>query len=161
MNKTEMQAGVRESRGRMNDMLDGLTEEDAARVGLNANWAIKDALAHVVAWERQGAQSVNEILNGTYQQQKLDKETINAFNARATEERRGRTLAELREEMQAAQSAIDSAIALLPEEADEATAGAFKFVEIVSARHYAQHAAQIEEWRQKMSGNTAISEAVA
>jgi hypothetical protein len=43
---------------------------------------------------------------------------------------------------------MENLIASLPEEIDEASP-TYKFIEGVTFRHMAHHAAQIEEWKQK------------
>jgi hypothetical protein len=148
MKKTELEERVRESHAKLQQALEGLSEAEATRVGLNAEWSVRDALAHIVAWEIQGANIIEEIQRGTWKPQRLNKEMIDGFNAQAVEERRGRSLSQVREEFDAAHSRIEGLIASLPEEVEE-TSPAYKFIEGVTFKHLAHHAAQIEEWRQK------------
>ena len=68
---------------------------------------------------------------------------------RVAAERRGRALAELAEEFGAAHRRMTEVLGRLPEEVDESTP-AYKFTEAVTFRHFAHHAAQIEEWKRKM-----------
>jgi len=132
--------------------LDGLTEEEASRVGLNANWSVKDALSHVAAWEVEGARIVGEIQQGAWKPHRLSQEEIDAFNARAVEERRGRSLRELRDEFDAAHGRMEGVLESLPEEVDEQSP-AFQYARGVTFRHHAHHAAQIEEWKKKIHGD--------
>ncbi|HYY57090.1 MAG TPA: DinB family protein [Pyrinomonadaceae bacterium] len=148
MKKTEIEERVRESHARLAKALEGLSEEQATRVGLNPQWSVRDALAHIVAWEIQGANIVDEIQNGTWKPQRLNKEMIDDFNARAVEERRERSLGEVREEFDAAHSRMEGLIASLPDEVEESSP-TYKFIEGVTFKHMAHHAAQIEEWRRK------------
>ncbi|HEX8145118.1 MAG TPA: DinB family protein [Pyrinomonadaceae bacterium] len=148
MKKTEIEERVRESHLKLLKALDGLTEEEATRAGLNSQWSIKDALAHVVAWELQGADAIRDIQAGTWKPQRLNKEWIDSFNAQAVEVRREMTMREVSDEFNAAHSRIESLIANLPEEIEESSP-TYKFIEGVTFRHMTHHAAQIEEWRQK------------
>jgi uncharacterized damage-inducible protein DinB len=149
MKKTELQERVRESHGKLTRALEGLSEEEATRVGLNANWSVKDALSHIVAWEIEGARIVSEIQDGTWQAQQLDKQGIDDFNARAVSDRAGRSMREVRDEFDKTHSHMESVIASLPDEIDEATP-TYKYIAGVTARHHASHAEQIEEYRKRV-----------
>ncbi len=150
MKKTEIEERVRDTHAQLAKALEGLTEEQGTRVGLNPEWSVRDALAHIVAWEIQGANIVSEIQAGTWKPQRLNKEMIDDFNARAVEERRERSFGEVRDEFDAAHSRMQGLIATLPDEIDESSP-TYKFIEGVTFRHMAHHAAQIEEWKQKQS----------
>jgi uncharacterized protein (TIGR03083 family) len=148
MKKTELLERVRGAHWEMLRALDGLTEEDATRAGLNPNWSVRDALSHVVAWELEGARAIEGIRQGTYQPRRFDKEMIDRFNDEAVEERRGRTFAEVRAEFDAAHRAIEEVLESLPDEIEERTP-IYKFAEGVTFQHLSHHAAQIEEWKNK------------
>ena len=147
MKKTELLERVRAAHERLTRALDGLTEEEASRTGLTAEWSVKDALAHIIAWEQTGAEALEGMLAGTYEPRRFDKESIDRFNAGATAERRGRTLGELSEEFGAAHRRMTGVLGRLPEEVEESTP-AYKFAEGVTFRHFAHHAEQIEKFRQ-------------
>ena len=150
MKKTELMERVRGSHEKLVKALEGLTEEEATRTGLNPQWSIKDALSHVVAWEIEGVRVISEIQGGTWKPQKFDKQSIDEFNARAVESRRENSMSEVRIEFDEAHQEMERTIAsLLPEEVDESSP-AYKFVEGVTFRHHAHHAAQIEEWKEKL-----------
>jgi hypothetical protein len=149
MKKTEIDERVRESHLKLLKALDGLTEEEATRAGLNPQWSIKDALAHIVAWELHGADAITEIQAGTWKPQRLNKELIDNFNARAVKVRRELSMREVSDEFNAAHARMVSLIETLPEEIDESSP-TYKFIEGVTFRHMTHHAAQIEEWRQKL-----------
>ncbi|MGH9901608.1 MAG: maleylpyruvate isomerase N-terminal domain-containing protein [Pyrinomonadaceae bacterium] len=149
MKKTELLDRVRAAHGKLIDALEGVSEEQSARAGLNPQWSIRDALAHITAWEIDGARIIGEIQRGTWKPQRLDKQMIDDFNARATEERRGRSLAELRAEFDEAHRSMEQLLESMPDEIDESSP-AYKFAEGVTFRHHPHHAAQIEEWKQNL-----------
>ncbi|MDT4895995.1 MAG: hypothetical protein QOH25_1072 [Acidobacteriota bacterium] len=149
MQKTELQERVRESHQKLTEALEGLSEEEATRVGLNPNWSIKDALAHISAWEIEAARIITEIQNGTWKPQRLNKEAIDEFNRQAVESRQGDSMPQVREEYDAAHHEMERLLESLPDEVDEATP-IYKYVEAVTFKHLAHHAAQIEEWKQKL-----------
>jgi len=148
MKKTEIQERVRTAHRKLTDALQGLSEDEAGRVGLTPEWSIKDALAHISAWEAEGERRLREIEAGTWQPQRLSHEMIDDFNARAVEERSGRSLAELRAEFDRAHSSLEEFIASLPDEIDEKTP-TYKFIEGVTFRHHEHHAGQIENYRKQ------------
>jgi hypothetical protein len=148
MRKTELLERTRAAHGKLVGALDGLTEEMAARVGVTSQWSVKDVLAHITAWELEGARAISEIQAGTYQPQKFTRERIDQFNAQATGERKDRLLAEARAEFDAAHRRMEQIIASLPDEVDTSSL-IYRFIEGVTFKHHAHHAAQIEEWRKK------------
>ena len=148
MKKTEIQERVRCAHETLLKALDGLTEEEATRLGLTSEWSIRDALSHIAAWEFEGARIVGEIQAGRWKPTRLEPQYIDDFNARAVDERRDRTYAEVQAEFVDAHSKMESTIASLPDEVDEKSP-AYKFVEGVTFRHHAHHAKQIEEFRNK------------
>ena len=149
MKKTEVQERVRESHGQLTQALEGLSEEEATRVGLNPNWSIKDALSHIAAWEIEATRIITEIQNGTWKPQRLSKEAIDEFNRQAVESRKDDSMPQVREEFDAAHREMERLIESLPDEVDESTP-IYKYVEAVTFKHLAHHAAQIEEWKQKL-----------
>lgn len=148
MKKSEIEQRVEEAHVKLLRALDGLTEEEATRVGLNPRWSVKDALAHIVAWELHGADAISEIQAGTWKPQRMNRELIDNFNAHAVEVRRDFSMREVSDEFNAAHARMVSLIATLPDEIEESSP-TYKFIEGVTFRHMTHHAAQIEEWRQK------------
>lgn len=148
MKKTELLVRVHDAHEKLTNALDRLTEEEANGIGLNPQWSVKDALSHVVAWEKEGARIVTEIQNGTWTPQRLDKQVIDDFNARAVEDRKNFSMPEVRAEFDAAHKEMERVIDSLPFEVEESSP-AYKFVEGVTFRHHTHHAAQIEDWKQK------------
>ena len=71
MKKSEMLERVQASHARLVAALEGLTDEEATRVGLNPRWSVKDALAHIVAWELEGADAINKARQGIYERKPL------------------------------------------------------------------------------------------
>jgi uncharacterized damage-inducible protein DinB len=146
MKKTELQERVRESHDRLTRALEGLSEEEATRTGLNENWSIKDALSHISAWEIEAARIINEIQSGTWKPQRLNKELIDEFNRQAVLSRQDHSMPQVREEFDAAHREMERVIASLPDEVDESSP-IYKYIEGVTFRHFAHHGAQIEKFR--------------
>jgi hypothetical protein len=149
MKKTELLERVRAAHAQLTKALDGLTEEEATRVGLNPQWSVKDALAHIAAWEIEGALRISEIQKGTWKPQRFDQKMIDEFNVQATESRRERSMGEVRAEFDEAHSALERLLESLPDEVKESSP-IYKYAEGVTFQHHAHHAAQIEEWKQRI-----------
>lgn len=148
MKKAELLGRARDAHGALVGVLEGWDEERAARVGVNAQWSVKDVLAHIAAWEAEGAGVLARLREGD-DGPRFDKATIDGFNAAAVEERRARSFRELREEYDGAHRLVAEALDALPEEVDESSRE-YRFAEIVAVIHPTHHAAQIEEWRKKI-----------
>jgi len=149
MKKTKIQRRMEESHERLLKALDGLSEDEATRKGLTPKWSVKDCLAHIAAWEAVGVGVVEEIGKGTWKPQAIDREFIDGFNARAVDERTGRSMREVADEYNAAHAEMKQAVNALPEELDESSP-AFHLIELLTANHPAHHAAQIEKFRDGM-----------
>ena len=150
MKREELLERVRAGRTRLDGALHGLSEEDALRVGLNPQWSVRDALAHVVAWELEGARIIRAIQARTEKPPRLTNELVDDFNARAVEDRRARSMREVVDELDAAHGAMVGLIESLPDDVDESSA-TYKYIEGVTFHHHESHAAQIEAWRQQPS----------
>jgi uncharacterized damage-inducible protein DinB len=72
----------------------------------NDGWTVKETLTHLCTIEERLRSQVHAIVNGT----PYPSEDVNVFNARKLAERQGRTVAELRAELEAERAA---ALALL------------------------------------------------
>jgi hypothetical protein len=149
MKKSEIEERVRSAHRELTVALEGLSEEEATRSGsLNPEWSVKDGLSHITAWEIEGAGRVREIQSGTWKPERLSKQMIDDFNARAVHERASRSYAEVRAEFDRAHADMEQLIQSLPDEIDEKSP-AYKFIEGVTFRHHAHHAAQIAKYREK------------
>lgn len=148
MKKAELLELVGGAHGRLSRALEGLTEEEASRAGLTANWAVKDSLAHVTAWELEGARLIEGIVDGTARPRRYSDEEIERFNEEAVTSRRGRALSELLGETDAAHAAMLAAVGRLPGEVDE-NSPACKIARGFTVDHMTHHAGQIEKWRGK------------
>lgn len=145
MKKDELLVRVREARARLDAALGGLSEEDATRVGLTSEWSVKDCLAHIAMWEREGVRVLQDIFAGTYRP-RYDDETIERRNRESVAEWRGRSYSEVSGELKEAHAEFVALLEGLPEEVDERTPG-YKFIAGVTFDHMAHHAAQIEKFR--------------
>ncbi len=151
MKKTDLQEKVSVSHQGLVEALEGLSEEEATRKGLTAEWSIKDALSHISAWEIEAARIITEIQNGTWKPQRLNQELIDEFNRQAVESRQNDSMPQVREEFDAAHREMERIIETLPDEVDEASP-AYRYIEAVTFKHFAHHGTKIKEWKKQMHG---------
>jgi hypothetical protein len=146
MMKAELLGLVGGAHARLARAVEGLAEEEAGRVGLTERWSVKDALAHITAWEQEGTRVLAGILDGAARPRRYPEEEVERFNQEAVAARRGRTLGELLAETRDGHAAMLAAVGRLPEEVDE-NSPAFKVARGFTVDHMTHHAAQIEKWR--------------
>jgi uncharacterized protein (TIGR03083 family) len=147
MKKAELLEAVGGAHARLARSLEGLTEDEAGRVGLTARWSVKDALAHITAWEQEGARALAGVIDGTARPRRYPDDEIERFNEEAVAARRGRTLGELLAETRAGHDRMLAEVARLPEEVDE-DSPACKIARGFTVEHMTHHAAQIENYRE-------------
>jgi len=147
MKKAELLELVGGAHARLARALGGLSEDEAGRTGLTAKWSVKDALAHITAWEQEGARLLAGVIDGTERPRRYGDEEIERFNEEAVAARRGRTLDELVGEADGAHAAMLAAVGRLPEEVDE-NSPAYKIAHGFTIEHMTHHAAQIEKYRE-------------
>jgi hypothetical protein len=150
MKKEELLGRVNEVHHRVTNVLSGLTERQVMRVGLNAQWSVKDLLAHLTSWKERGAAELVRMESGTWQPQKMEMEAVHQFNAEVVKLRRAHSVTVVRADFEKAHDEMLRLIAALPDEVDE-TSPSFRVVNGTSIRHVAHHAAQLVEWKLKLA----------
>jgi uncharacterized protein (TIGR03083 family) len=131
-----------------------IPEERRGQVSCNG-WTVKEILAHIAAWDREVARGLDELLAGrrpTFVSYREDE-----FNAQTAQASRGRSLADVRAEVQDAHEQLISRVEGLTDEqwqqpspyqwSDQAPmtiASLFGYT-YKGQTHYAGHAAEIEE----------------
>lgn len=150
MKKEELAGRVNDAHRKIINVLNVLTDEQAARVGLNAEWSVKDLIVHLIAWKERGVAEFDLMAKGIWQPQKLEMAAIHEFNAAAVNRRRADLLADVRADFERAHAQINGLIAVLPDEVEEASP-AFRAVNGTNIRHVEYHAAQLAEWHTKLS----------
>jgi hypothetical protein len=152
MKREELLRQVNELQCRVTSVLDGLTERQAMSVGLNAQWSVKDLLAHLTSWKERAVVELVRIENGTWQPQKMEMEAVHKFNAEVVSDRQSRSLPLVRAELEQVHEEMLRLISVLPNEVDESSP-AFRVINGAGIRHVAHHAAQLERWKLKLEGD--------
>jgi hypothetical protein len=134
-----------------------MVEEDAAWLELDAivdrlrpdlmtqpdltpeGWSVKDLLAHLAAWMAEAACQLERIRGGTYRDEALD---VDAMNAEFFEANQDLPLGVVRAELHAARTRMLTELDAVPELTTDAEEW---FVES-GVRHYGEHLPQLRDW---------------
>ncbi len=152
--KPELIAAIRSERESLKETLSRVREDQMTQPGVEAEWSIKDILAHIVAWERRMIRWVGEALSGEVPEIPKTWDQVDEMNEQSYREDRDRpldgVLAAFRDSYQEALRTAEGA----PEQ-DLVDADRFEWREgvplwrVVAANtcwHYKEHGESIQEW---------------
>jgi len=96
MKKQQLLNKLEQAWAAFNESYAGLTDEQLTTPGVTGDWSVKDILAHVSWWEEEALKHLPTVLQGGRPPRySVLYGGIEAFNARMTEQRRGRSLSEV------------------------------------------------------------------
>ena len=131
------------------DSYAGLSEAELVTPGVVGDWSVKDILAHVTTWEEEALKYLPVIAEGGRPPRYAAVGGIDAFNARMTEQKRGRSLAEVSRQLQETHHRLVDLVRQAP---GDQLAGETRFrrrLRLDTYGHYAEHAKAILEWRSR------------
>ncbi len=139
--------------------LDGLTEEQMHQPGVVGAWSVKDVLAHITAWQTRLITAMFKAEKGFAPETTEGGPTVDQLNEKFYREMKERPFEQVWDDLD---SSYHQILARLTDwkEKDLFDPKRFKwmkgqpFAEYIvgdSSDHYAEHAAQIREWRKGMS----------
>jgi hypothetical protein len=152
MHRTELQEKMSRAYTDLAAALDGLDSRAASEPGLTANWSVKDAVAHIVAWEREGLTQLAEVAKNTWTARPMDSASVNAFNERAVTDRAGKTMQEVLAELAGAHREMEQALGSMPDEIEKSSVE-YAIIKGIAINHARHHAAQIQQWRQGVASS--------
>ena len=130
-------------------ILMSLGDADKVRPMLDT-WSVKDILAHIAAWLREGARALEGLARGEQAMpESLDDDAVDARNARFVEEWRDASVQEVQTELHLAKDAFARAMRSLPEERFAEGEAARRIVYEVGLDHFREHARQIWKWKER------------
>ena len=139
--------------------LDGLTEEQMHRPGVVGEWTIKDILAHLTAWQTRLITTLFKAEKGFTPDTTESGQTVDQMNAKFYREMKDRSFDQVWDDLDSSYHQLLSRLAGWKEK-DLFDPGRFKwmkgepfaaYIAGDSYEHYAEHAAQIREWRKTIS----------
>jgi hypothetical protein len=132
----------------LGDSYAGLDDDQLVEPGVVEDWSVKDILAHVTTWEEEALRHLPLIIAGGTPPRYAEQGGIDAFNARATEAGRRRSLAEVLRRR-------DETHARLVEFIRDQPAGTFggrtrarRRLRLDTYGHYPEHTEAIRAWRE-------------
>lgn len=116
MDRRELTHQMLAGRGRLEDALAGLHDGMLLAPALDNGWSVKDLLAHLAFWEKRAGDIYLGLVFGDIDNLEGAGLSVDALNARAFEQSRGQSLAQVRESESWAYHALRRLAAAAPEE---------------------------------------------
>ncbi|HSJ55319.1 MAG TPA: maleylpyruvate isomerase N-terminal domain-containing protein [Anaerolineae bacterium] len=128
----------------------GLTDAQLLEPGVTGDWAVKDILAHVTAWEQEALKYLPLILEGGRPPRySITYGGIDAFNAQTTARQRGLSLPDVLHEMEATHRRLVDYVQNAPEEQFARETRFRRRLRLDTYSHYPHHEQAIREWRER------------
>lgn len=145
MNKAELLTALQAGRAELEAMWDGANEAQlVARPGPQADWSVKDLIAHLTYWEQDTLRQVQDGAEVT-----LDKD-VDAINAQVFNENCDRSLKDILADFKASYADLVTCIEECTDEAlaqviDDKTLA--EHLAYDSYEHYPEHLGDLQSWR--------------
>jgi hypothetical protein len=125
---------------RLDAIADGLGPELMTRADLTPEgWSVKDLLGHLAAWMAEAACQLERVREGTYEDQSLD---VDAMNAEFYEANKDLPVGVVRAELHAARTRMLTELDAL----SEVTTDAEEWFVESGVKHYGEHLPQLTDW---------------
>ena len=131
----------------LSDAYAGLSDAQLVQPGVVEDWSVKDILAHVTTWEQEALEHLPHIIAGGTPPRYAAQGGIDAFNARATEDGRRMSLAEVLRRRDQTHARLLDFIRSQPEGTFEGQTRARRRLRLDTYGHYPEHTATIQAWR--------------
>jgi hypothetical protein len=155
-NKSALLDVIHSERARLEALLAGLTEAQMVEPGVEANWSIKDIMAHIAAWERLALDRIHAAETGSALQYPIitNDNFVDQFNAEIYQAHADQPLAEVQTEFQNAHQDFVHQIEVLdesklPQKLNFDWSGKLTYQVVISSNthwHFIEHAESIEKW---------------
>jgi hypothetical protein len=150
MNKKQLFIKVEKTWMAFKESYAGLSDERLLQPGVTEDWSVKDILAHIRTWEEEALKYLPYILRD----EKPPRYSvlyggIDAFNAQMTELKRGLSLSEVREQLDATHLELLAYIQDVPEEQFTSETRFRRRLRLDTYSHYPIHAQAIRAWRER------------
>jgi len=162
--KTDLLDRIRDAHVKLEQAMDGLTDEQLVQAGVTETWSVKDIMAHLANWEQEvlnyiaqverGEKPPDDSLPGETNQQRVDR-----LNAAAYHHNRDRSLSDIQADFARSYGEMLAMVEAWSED-DVVPGGRLEQLLGFSAEdalagdtweHYDEHAEQINAWRNRMT----------
>jgi len=156
MNKAELIQRIETEWARLQHSLDGLSEEQLHLPGVVGDWSVKDILAHIAAWQTRLITAMFKAEKGFAPDTTGGGAAVDRLNEKFYRELKDRPFEQVWDDLDASYQQLLRRLAGWSDR-DLFDAKRFKWMQGEpferyiagdSYEHYAEHAAQIEAWRQ-------------
>jgi hypothetical protein len=129
-------------------VLMSLSDADKVRPMLDT-WSVKDILAHIGGWLREGARMLEGLARGEQVKAESLNDDVDARNARFVEQWYDASVQDVQTELHTAKNALARAIRALPQERFAEGEAARRIVYEVGLDHFTEHGRQIWKWKER------------
>jgi hypothetical protein len=158
MTKQELIERIEQDWAKLQSSLDGLTEEQMHASGVVGTWSIKDILAHITAWQSRLITAMFKAARGFTPETTEGGATVDQLNEKWYREMKDRPFEQVWDDLDSSYHQLLKRIDSLsdqdlfdPQRFAWMRGDPFStYIAGDSYEHYAEHAAQIEEWRKKL-----------
>jgi uncharacterized protein (TIGR03083 family) len=139
----------------LNSLVESFSAEEMQAPGVVEDWSVKDLLGHMAFWANKAAHDLDAINAGDESAIQLagGQEGIDAWNARESEARKGKSLKDVKREWEESYEAASRALdKTAPELLEREVGGYSMFVRFRedTYNHYKEHAEQIRDWKRNV-----------
>jgi uncharacterized protein (TIGR03083 family) len=134
----------------LGDAYTGVPDRQLVEPGVVEGWSVKDILAHVTTWEEEALRHLPLVIAGGTPPRYAAQGGIDAFNARATEAGRRRSLAEVLRRRDETHARLLEFIRSQPEGTFGSRTRARRRLRLDTYGHYPEHTAAIRAWRERL-----------
>jgi hypothetical protein len=127
----------------------GLPDAQLLEPGVMGNWSVRDILAHVTIWEEEALRHLPLIIAGGRPPRYVTYGGIDAFNARLIAEKRGLSLADVRDQLAETHRRLIEFVRSAPADQFTRETRARRRLRLDTYGHYPLHAAAIRAWREQ------------
>ncbi|HZD70179.1 MAG TPA: maleylpyruvate isomerase N-terminal domain-containing protein [Actinomycetes bacterium] len=128
----------------------GVPDSRLVEPGVVDDWSVKDILAHVTTWEEEALKHLPLIIAGGTPSRYAAQGGIDAFNARAIEDGRRLSLAQVLRQRHETHTRLLDFIRSQPEGTFGAQTRARRRLRLDTYGHYPEHTAAIRAWRERL-----------
>jgi hypothetical protein len=133
----------------LTDAYAGLPEARLVQPGVVDDWSVKDIVAHVTTWEQEALRHLPLIIAGGTPPRYAAQGGIDAFNDRATQADRRRSLAEVLSRRDQTHARLVDFIRAQPQGTFGGRTRARRRLRLDTYGHYPEHTAAIRAWRER------------
>ena len=150
MNHTQLLERLDAGWSAFNASYAGLSDAQLTAPGVVDEWSVKDLVAHVAWWEEEALRHLPVILaGGRPPRYSVTYGGIDAFNAKMAEEKRGLSLAAVRDEAAETHRRLIVYLETVPEEQLATETRFRRRLRLDTYSHYPIHTEMIREWRER------------